>query len=174
MKASIQPQSKKIVKVKVKNKPVSTKAPKKITKKSVQKILKKTTKKSSYQVAQYMTTALHTIGLDQTLDKAIAIMSKYKIRHIPVLNGGSLVGIISDRDLKGVMTLKDVYPEKVTVAEALTENLFQVKSDDHLADVCSEMANKKYGSALVVDNKKLVGIFTWVDALRAMKELLPK
>lgn len=163
-----QPKQKSKVKMKINVKPKPT------SKLKAKKVVKKTSKKSAYLVARYMTPTPHTIGLEQTLDKAIAMMNKYRIRHIPVLNGGVLVGIISDRDLKGVMTLKDVNPEKVTIAEALVENLYQVKSTDHLGDICAEMAHKKYGSALVVDSGKLVGIFTWVDALKAMSELLPK
>lgn len=124
------------------------------------------------QISKYMTTTPHTIGAEQPLDKAMTMMREYKIRHIPVLDGGRLVGIISDRDLKGVMTLKDVDPAKITVSEALTEDPYQVKSDSYLDVVCAEMADKKYGSALVIDNGKLVGIFTWVDALNAFQELL--
>lgn len=124
------------------------------------------------QISKYMTTTPHTIGAEQTLDKAMNVMREYKIRHIPVLEGGELVGILSDRDLKGVMTLKDVDPAKVTVAEALTEDPYQVATTSPLDEVCAEMADKKFGSALVVDNGKLVGIFTWVDALNAFQELL--
>lgn len=124
------------------------------------------------QISKYMTTTPHTIGADQPLDKAMAMMREFRIRHLPVLNGGKLVGIVSDRDLKGIMTLKDVDPKKITVSEALTEDPYQVKADSYLDVVCAEMADHKYGSALVIDNGNLVGIFTWVDALNAFQELL--
>lgn len=123
-------------------------------------------------IEKYMTTTPHTIGADQTLAKAEIMMREYRIRHLPVLDGGKLTGIISDRDIKLIESLKDVDPEKVTVAEATTEDLYTVSPKTPLNEVCAEMALHKYGSVLVLDNKKLVGIFTWVDALEALNELL--
>ena len=123
-------------------------------------------------ISKYMTTLPHTIGADQNLAKAEKMMGELKVRHLPVLRAGNLVGILSDRDVKLVESFKDVDPEKVTVEEAFTEDPFIVSPDSSLADVCAEMAARKFGCAIVCDNKKLVGIFTWVDALTAMNELL--
>lgn len=123
-------------------------------------------------ISKYMTVHPHTIGTEQSLAKAHTMMREYKIRHLPVLNAGRLVGIISDRDIKSVMTFKDVNPDTIMVSEALTEDPFTVKPESQLDDVCAEMGAHKFGSALVVDNGKLVGIFTWVDALNALTELL--
>lgn len=123
-------------------------------------------------VSKYMTTQPHTIGSDQTLVKAEKMMREYQIRHLPVLKGGELVGILSDRDLKLIETLKDVDPETVMVDEAFTPDPFVISPSSDLSEVCAEMASHKYGCALVCDNHKLVGIFTWVDALHAFNELL--
>jgi acetoin utilization protein AcuB len=123
-------------------------------------------------VVKYMTTLPHTIGAEQSLVKAEKMMSEYRVRHLPVLRGGKLVGILSDRDVKLIETFRDVNPDEVTVEEAFTPDPFIVSPESSLADVCNEMASKKYGCALVLDNHKLVGIFTWVDALQALNELL--
>ncbi|MBN8536770.1 MAG: CBS domain-containing protein [Deltaproteobacteria bacterium] len=119
-----------------------------------------------------MTSAPTTIGAEQSLEKASKLMHEHRFRHLPVLKGGQLVGILSDRDIKMVTSLKDVDPEKVTVEEALSSDPFSVSPKATLNDVCSQMAEHKYGSVLVIDNHKLVGIFTWVDALYAFQELL--
>jgi acetoin utilization protein AcuB len=124
------------------------------------------------QISKFMTVHPHTIGVEQTLSKAHTMMREFKIRHLPVLDAGKLVGILSDRDIKSVMTFKDVNPDVIKVSEALTEAPFTVKPTSQLDDVCAEMGAHKYGSALVVDNGKLVGIFTWVDGLNALTELL--
>lgn len=123
-------------------------------------------------ISKFMTTLPHTVGTDTTLDKAEKMMNEYRVRHLPVLHGGELVGILTDRDIKMVETFKDVNPKEVKVEDAYTPDPFIVSPHSQLAEVCDQMAHHKYSCVLVVDNKKLVGIFTWVDALNAMKELL--
>lgn len=122
-------------------------------------------------VEKYMTSAPITIGSEVSLAKAEKMMAEHRIRHLPVLSGGRLVGVISDRDIKAVETFKDVDPEKVTVSEALIEDAYTVSPKAPLAAVCKEMAQHKYGSVLVVDSNRLVGILTWVDALKAVGDL---
>lgn len=123
-------------------------------------------------IQKYMTTSPHSIGADQNLVTAQKMMSNYKIRHLPVLNGGKIVGIISDRDVKFLESMKDVDPEKVKMEDIYAEQVFTVTPFSKLSEVCDVMAENKYGCAVVTDNEKLVGIFTWIDALRAMSELL--
>lgn len=119
-----------------------------------------------------MSTTPHTIGSDQTLDKAEKMMAQHHIRHLPVLSGGNLVGILSERDIKLVESFRDVDPTKVTVEEACTPEPYIVAASTPLTEVCANMAAKRYGCALICDNHKLVGIFSWVDALNALNELM--
>ncbi len=128
--------------------------------------------KSVPTIQKYMTTVPHTIGSDQTLAKAEKMMNEYHIRHLPVLEGGKLIGILSDRDVKLVESFRDVDPEKVTVDEAYTPDPYITSPSANLEEVCAEMVAHRYGCVLVCDNKKLVGIFTWVDALKAFDKLL--
>jgi acetoin utilization protein AcuB len=123
-------------------------------------------------IQKYMTTNPHSIGKDQTLASAEKMMSQYGIRHLPVLEGGKLLGIISDRDVKFLETFKDVDPRNVKLESMYIDKVFTVEPDAPLDEVCDTMAEHKYGSAIVLSNDKLVGIFTWVDALRAMSDLL--
>jgi acetoin utilization protein AcuB len=124
------------------------------------------------KISKFMTTSPHTIGADQPLTKAKSMMAEFRIRHLPVLRAGQLVGILSDRDVSLVESFKDVDPDKVKVEEACTFEPYVTAPDSSLAEVCEKMAAKKYGSVLVVDNHKLVGVFTWVDGLQAFNELL--
>lgn len=128
--------------------------------------------KSIPTVQKYMTTTPHTIGAEQSLAKAEKMMSENHIRHLPVLQGGQLVGILSERDVRLVETFKDVDPEKVSVEEAFTPEPYIISPNSPLSDVCAQMVSRRYGCALVCDNYKLVGIFTWIDALKAFDELL--
>lgn len=128
--------------------------------------------KSIPTISKYMTTLPHTIGADQPLAKAAKMMTEFQVRHLPVLQAGKLVGIVTDRDLKLVESFKDVDPDSIKVEEAFSPDPYIASPGSSLADVCAEMASHKYGCALVCDNNKLVGIFTWVDALNAFNELL--
>jgi len=123
-------------------------------------------------IQKYMTTTPHTIGSDQTIAKASAMMSEYRIRHLPVLHGGHLLGVLSDRDIKLIESFPGVDASKLKVEEAMTEQPYTVTPEMPLDEVVNTMAEKKYGSAVIVQNHKVVGIFTTVDACQALAELL--
>jgi acetoin utilization protein AcuB len=128
--------------------------------------------KATPKVDKYMTTSPHTIGLDQPLSQAHAMMSKHRIRHLPVLSGGKLLGVLTDRDLHLIETLKDVDPTKVTVEDAMTPAPYSVTPQTALDEVAAEMAEHKYGCAVVMDNQHVVGVLTTVDLARALTEVL--
>ena len=119
-----------------------------------------------------MTTTPHSIGGDQTLAKAVELMSEYKIRHLPVLTGGRLEGILSDRDVKFAMSFKDVDPKTTLVSDISCEEVYSAYPNTPLDEVLSNMSKSRLGSAVVTDNGKLVGIFTAVDAIRTFNEML--
>ncbi len=123
-------------------------------------------------IAQFMTRSPHTIGQDQKLSRAHGMMRDHSIRHLPVLDGGKLVGLVSQRDLEFIESLSDVDPNKVAVAEAMSQDTYTVSPSADLREVAVEMAHHKYGSAVVMSNGDVVGVFTTVDALRALAEIL--
>jgi acetoin utilization protein AcuB len=123
-------------------------------------------------IRDYMVPNPITIGADQPLSTAHQLMREAKIRHLPVLSDGKLVGIVSDRDLRFIESLKDVDPDRVAVEEAMTPDPFTIGPDSSLEWVAMEMASHKYGSTIVVDHGRVLGVFTTVDALRALQDLL--
>lgn len=123
-------------------------------------------------IQKYMTTTPHTIGSDQSIARAAAVMSEHHIRHLPVLRGGRLLGVLSDRDVKLIEGFRDVDATKTAVEEAMTELPYTVAPDAPLDEVASTMAEKKLGSAVIMQNHKVVGIFTTVDACQALSDLL--
>lgn len=123
-------------------------------------------------VEQFMTHSPHTIGQEQTLKVAHQIMRQHHIRHLPVLHGGKLAGVLSQRDLMFVESLRDVDPEQVTVSEAMTTDTYAIDPRSSLRKVAAEMADHRYGSAVVVDRDHVVGILTTVDGMRALSLVL--
>jgi acetoin utilization protein AcuB len=123
-------------------------------------------------VQKYMTVTPHTIGADQTLAHARQRMDELRVRHLPVMSGEKLVGVVTDRDLHLIESLKDVDPRLVTVFDAMSGSVYTVSPDAPLDDVAGTMAEKKVGSAVVIQNGKVVGIFTTVDVCLALTDLL--
>lgn len=122
-------------------------------------------------VGRFMSREPHTIGANQPLSMAHHMMQEHGIRHLPVLDMGRLVGLLSMRDLHFLETFRDVNPELVTVAEAMTAETYTVTPRTTLHRAAAEMAQHKYGAAIVMDDERVVGVFTTVDALRALAEL---
>ncbi len=124
------------------------------------------------QISKYMTSTPYTVRPSLTLDEAMKLMREHQLRHLPILEGGQLVGILTERDIRVMESFKNVDPTKVLVEDAMEQNVYAVFPSAPLDQVAAEMASKKYGSAVVMQNLKVVGIFTVVDALTALSELL--
>jgi acetoin utilization protein AcuB len=120
----------------------------------------------------FMTRSVHTIGTKAPLAEAHRMMNDHGIRHLPVLEGGRLVGMLSQRDLHLIETLKDVDPKEVRVEEAMSQDCYTVEPGTSLASVAREMAQHKYGSAVILRGAEVLGIFTTTDALRALDMVL--
>jgi acetoin utilization protein AcuB len=122
-------------------------------------------------IRKYMSHEPYTIGQDQPLSVAHEVMRQHNVRHLPVLAGGKLVGVLSQRDLHLIETLREVDPATTTVDEAMTGDVYITGPDAPLDEVASHMAEHKYGSTVVVDRGKVIGLFTTVDALTALSAL---
>jgi acetoin utilization protein AcuB len=115
-----------------------------------------------------MTRSPHTVGAEQSLEQAHAIMRARRVRHLPVLHGGRLVGIVSQRDLMLIESLPGVVTKEVPVEDAMTTDIYAVAPTTPIADVANRMADRKLGSAIVTDGDRVVGVFTVTDACRAL------
>jgi acetoin utilization protein AcuB len=119
-----------------------------------------------------MTPSPHTIGREQPLDRAATKMREHRVRHLPVLDGGELLGILSERDVAFVRALRDVDVAHLLVEDAMSIEPFAVDPDATLAEVAREMHRHRYGSAVVREGRDVVGIITTVDVLGALARIL--
>ncbi len=120
---------------------------------------------ASLKVKDVMTPQPVTIGRAQTLETAHALMREHGCRHLPVLEHGDLVGVLSQRDLYFLESLGGVDPDKDVVEDAMANDAYAVGPDEPLALVCAHMAEHKLGCAVVVERDRVAGIFTATDAL---------
>jgi len=119
-----------------------------------------------------MSPAPHSVGKDQPLAVAHQLMREHGLRHLPVLEHGKLVGLLSERDLYYLETIAGVDPENERVEEGMSQDVYCVSPEARLLDIVVEMMTQKYGCAVVVESTKVVGIFTTTDALRLLAECL--
>ena len=120
----------------------------------------------------HMTKQVITIGREQSLAHAQTLMTQNGIRHLPVLHGGELVGMLSERELRIVEAMDDVDPEKVVVEEALLGEPYGVPVGTALSEVVDYMHDARIGSAAVLEGHRVVGVFTTTDAMRLLAEQL--
>lgn len=124
-------------------------------------------------VRDFMTACPHVLEPTQSVAAAGDLMRQQRIRHVPVVDGGRLCGLVSERDVTLVLSLVDVDPKTVRVRDVMASETYTVSPSTPLRDVAAEMAASKAGSAVVVtEGGEVVGIFTTIDALRALEEML--
>lgn len=100
-------------------------------------------------------------------------MGKHKIRHLPVLQGGALVGVISDRDVQVISSISQLDPSCILVEDAMSQAPYTVLGDAPVFEVARVMADRKLGSAVVLDaHDKVIGVFTTTDGMRVLAEVL--
>ena len=123
-------------------------------------------------ISRYMTPQPWTIERRATLTAAHQLMRSHAIRHLPVMDAGKLVGIVSERDLHLIETLPDADPDEVTVDDAMTESVYIAAPTDEVSEVVDRMAARKLGSAVVMQDQRVEGIFTLIDALHVLSHVL--
>jgi acetoin utilization protein AcuB len=121
-------------------------------------------------VAQYMTLSPLTVDAQATLNHAHRILRERGVRHLPVTHQGKLVGIVSARDLAMLETFPDIDRDVYTVEHAMRRGVYTVPPTSAVRDVALAMSRKKLGCAVVIRDSNVLGIFTTVDACRALAE----
>ncbi len=124
-------------------------------------------------VGTYMTKVPHTIGVEQSLAFARRLMSDHDLRHLPVIGGGEFVGMLSKREVESFEVLPG--SSRLTVEETMVADVYVTPEDAPLVLVAEEMARLYVGSAIVVsgsERREVLGVFTAIDALRALGDAL--
>jgi CBS domain-containing protein len=121
-----------------------------------------------------------TLKPDDTLDLANNVISLGRIRHIPVVEEGRLVGIISEHDLLGTASsrvfglkqkTKSALLKSVRIKDVMKKRVVTVEPDTTIKDAAHVMANKKIGCVPVVSAGALVGLVTTTNILRYVESL---
>ena len=125
-------------------------------------------------IKRLMTPFPHSIDIGSDVGEARRMVDRHGIRHLPVTEDGELVGVMSARDIALARSLVSG-PDRgndLRVRDACVMDVYAVGLAEPADNVVAEMARRRIGSALVVHNGKLAGIFTVTDACRNFAGLL--
>ncbi len=132
-------------------------------------------------VRDAMTRSPITVSPDTRLPEIAGLMRQHKIRRVPVLDDGKLVGIISQSDVTAAMpsvasTLSrwesDSLLDKLQAKDFMTSPVYATSPDCALEDVASFLIEKRIGAVPVLDDAALVGIVTESDIFRVFVDML--
>ena len=131
-------------------------------------------------VKSYMTANPITVDEGTSINEALFLMKKKRIRSLPVMKHEKLVGIVTDRDLQKVTpstaTTLDIWElnyllAKLTVRDAMTPNPVTISPNESIAKAALLMHERTFESLPVMDEGKLIGIITESDVFAALVTL---
>jgi len=115
----------------------------------------------------YVISNLTFISPTSTVHDAYETMKKQQIHHVPVVENGEAIGIISDRDLQFITMMGT--SNEVKCQDIMTKNPVIVDTSSPISEVALTMVNKNINSVLINNTEgKVVGIFTSTDALKIL------
>jgi CBS domain-containing protein len=133
------------------------------------------------KVLDIMTMRPITVGFDTPVVDAQQIMAKERIRHLLVTEGGRLLGIVTDRDIRlnlpSPATSLSVWEinfliARLTVESVMTKTVISVEPDRDVAEAARIMLDHKIGALPVTDGGTVIGIVTETDMLRAFAKMV--
>jgi acetoin utilization protein AcuB len=119
-----------------------------------------------------MTPDPETLTPEATLSEVWELMRERRIRHVPVIEDGVLVGMLSDRDVLFAAAEGRV-DRRGSVVRVMTSDVLAVEPDTELSEVIAIMLEGQVGAVPVVraGTREVVGIVSYVDVLRAAQDL---
>jgi len=129
------------------------------------------------QLSEIMSRGLITVDKNASLRRARRILDQHRIRHLLVMDGKRLVGIVTDRDLrqaapssKSPLTTseREEFMDELKVAEVMSRKLITASPDTTVREAARVMVSEKLGCLPVVNGNQLVGIVTETDLLEML------
>ncbi|AKA35442.1 CBS domain-containing protein [Flagellimonas lutaonensis] len=131
--------------------------------------------KKRVPVSQIMTKNVVTLSVKDNLVTAEELFKKHRIRHIPVVSGDEVIGILSYTDLMRISFADaiDEHEQEVdtmvynmfTIEQVMAKNVISVTSGTTIQDTAKFLAERDFHALPVIDDGKLVGIVTTTDLI---------
>lgn len=136
--------------------------------------------KKRAQVTAIMTKNVITLNHTDSLERAEELFKKNKIRHIPVVSGDEIIGMLSYTDLLRISfadaiddneeDVETVIYNMFTIEQVMAKNLTSITSTTLIKDAAEILSKKEFHALPVVDDNKLVGILTTTDLINYLLE----
>src|SRR5207237_2984933 len=132
-------------------------------------------------IQDVMSRSVITLAPTQTLRDAVELLRSKHIRHLPVIEDGRLIGIVTDRDVKRATPSllsgvdRDEYDrvlDETKIAQIMTREPMTVTPESELKAAVKVFIDRKVGALPVVSGGRLVGIVTEIDLLRVFHDML--
>lgn len=141
------------------------------------------TKTAPKTVGDVMTRKVIVLNVEDNLQKVLDAMERFHIRHVPVVDGEKLVGMVTQRDMLAMMTTRlnrsdaevakeDSFYERTFVINVMTKEPLTVTPETTLKDAAKILLDNKFGGLPVIADDKLVGVITETDLLRVLEQIL--
>lgn len=139
------------------------------------------TSRAEKKVRDYMTPEPQTLGVGHCLLDAVLMVRRAGIRHIPIVDDGRLVGLISDRDLArfAPSMLVPLAPEEYNhvfestdIGKVMKKDPQTTSPDALLSEAVDLITTNRLGCLPVLENGTLIGILTKADLIRALRDSL--
>jgi CBS domain-containing protein len=132
---------------------------------------------------EVMTPNPTTVTPETTISDVWELMRELEIRHVPVVEGGALVGVVSDRDLAYLDMARalsvqgaDALRQELAapIIKIMSTDVISVDPETDLGDIIALLLEHKVGALPVVqpDTREVVGIVSYIDVLRSLQDLL--
>ncbi|MGM0635282.1 MAG: CBS domain-containing protein [Bacteroidota bacterium] len=140
--------------------------------------------KQPVEVSKIMTKNLVKLNLEDSLTKAESLFKKNKIRHLPVVKGNKIVGMLSYTDLlrisfadatddEGDEVETTVY-DMFTLEQVMTSNVKKIEASTAVKDAAEVFTTAEFHALPVIDGDNLVGIITTTDIIKYLLEAYKK
>ena len=134
-------------------------------------------------VQEIMSESPFAVQVTEATGTVMAKLREADVRHLPVLDGDMVVGVVSDRDLRNLELPALVELENLgqaqelarrAIGDVMSSNVISVSPETEVSEAIDLMIEQKIGAVVVVeaDSDKLVGIVSYIDVLRAARDLL--
>jgi len=123
-------------------------------------------------VRDVMSKNARVVRLDTSVKEVVAIMNKYDIGSIIVVQGNRPVGIITERDILRRLVEQCLAPETLTAQQLMTSPLITISETASIEEAAKLMAKKGIKRLPVMSNDKLVGIVSYTDIVAKVPTML--